>query len=73
MNRVVSIRQSEPGLYVVTFQRSGAEPVGRLLEVIANPPLEIQEWPVSSTITTSPADGVRTSLNGPVGIDRRKR
>ena len=40
MSRVVSIQQSEPGLYVVHLQRSQTKPIGQILESIANPPVD---------------------------------
>jgi hypothetical protein len=40
MSTVVSIQQSEPGLYVVNVQRSGSQPLGKILESIAHPPVD---------------------------------
>ncbi|MBS1913820.1 MAG: hypothetical protein JST22_17665 [Bacteroidetes bacterium] len=39
MSRIVSINQSEPGLYLIRIQRSHGN-VRTLLQAIANPPLE---------------------------------
>lgn len=73
MNRVVSIQQSEPGMYVITFQRSGTEPVGRLLEVIANPPLESNERASINGNGVMPSQGVQTPIAGAKSTRRRKR
>lgn len=40
MSRIVSINQSEPGLYLVNVQRSRSASIGTVLRAIANPPLE---------------------------------
>jgi len=63
MNRVVNIQQPEPGLYVVTFHRSGAEPVGKLLQTIANPPMELADWPIQNSTIASVPDMLHTSLD----------
>ncbi len=40
MSRIVSINQAEPGLYVVSIQRSRNTPIETLMRSIANPPLD---------------------------------
>lgn len=40
MSRIVSIKQSEPGLYVINLQRSRFSSISTLLKAIASPPLE---------------------------------
>ncbi len=54
MSRIVSISQSEPGLYLVNVQRSGAASIGTLLRAIANPPID-----EARVLPLNGSDGVR--------------
>lgn len=54
MSRIVSINQSEPGLYLVNVQRSRSAPIGTLLRAIANPPVD-----ETRVLPLNGSDGVR--------------
>jgi hypothetical protein len=73
MSRVVSIEQSEPGLYLVNVQHSKSQSLGKILESIAHPPIDDEERSSSNGMRR---DGAETPRNGAAGsslVEKRRR
>jgi len=72
MSRVVSIEQSEPGLYVVNVQRSRSASIGKMLETIGRPPVEDEPAPIMNGTQHTKDDANRSTVNGSSLKTRRK-
>ena len=70
MSRVVSIEQSEPGLYIVNVLRSEAQSLGKILESIAHPPVEDEANPTTARDVDDMLSGRPASA--PRGGSRRR-
>lgn len=72
MSRVVSIEQSEPGLYIINVQPSRFESIGKMLETIGRPPVEDEPVPVLNG-THHAGDENHNSVAGSSLIEKKRR